>query len=179
MADARAALDWLTQQPDVAANQLGILGLSWGGALAAVLAGQDTRLRYAMLWNIEIDIHYWQPKDYQEIAGQLVIEIWGNLIGKQFFAGISEANVPSWLPHTHAKVLIVQSTADEVIPDPINTAHKLADMLSVAGVEHQLLLIDGADHGFMRYLNEAEVIGKTVSWLKVQLSALPPLQSGG
>lgn len=45
--DARRALDLLAARPDVDASRLGVVGFSLGGQLAAILAGDDTRIRSA------------------------------------------------------------------------------------------------------------------------------------
>ncbi len=43
--DARRALDWLSAQPDIDANRMGISGISLGGILAPLVAGVDHRAR--------------------------------------------------------------------------------------------------------------------------------------
>ncbi|MDF2439568.1 MAG: hypothetical protein JWN98_552 [Abditibacteriota bacterium] len=42
---ARRALSWLEQQPEINSAQLGVVGHSWGGFLAQLLAGIDPRIK--------------------------------------------------------------------------------------------------------------------------------------
>jgi len=164
--DVRTALDFLATQPDVDPAKIGVLGLSWGGTLAAVIAGQDPRIAFTVLWNTGTGAHTWQPKEFVEIEGRLVLELWGTLVGKQFYEGIVLVDVPANLPNTRGPVLIVQSTVDEAIYEPLQTAQHIAQMLAAADIPHDLVWIEGADHAFMRYVWEREAIEKTVTWLR-------------
>lgn len=47
--DIRAALDWLTRQPDVDPDHIGAIGFSMGGAALACVAANDDRLRAVVL----------------------------------------------------------------------------------------------------------------------------------
>lgn len=167
--DVRTALDYLAAQPDVDPTKLGVMGLSWGGTLAAVVAGQDPRIAFTVLWNTGDGAHTWQPKDFVEIGGRPVLEFWGTLIGQQFYAEMGAVNVPTYLPQARGPVLIVQSTADEAIYEPQQTAQRLANLLAAAQVPYALCWIEGADHAFMRYACEQEAITKTVAWLQSTL----------
>lgn len=164
--DVRAALDFLAEQPDVDAARLGVLGLSWGGTLAAVIAGQDPRVAFTVLWNTGDGAHTWQPKEFVEIDGRPVLEFWGTLIGQQFYGDMTVVDVPANLPNARGPVLIVQSTADEAIHEPRQTAHRLAQLLATAGIPHELAFIEGADHAFMRHVWERAAIEKSVQWLQ-------------
>lgn len=50
VADARAALDWLTTHHFVDADRLGVHGWSFGGRVAATIAGTDDRIRTLSTW---------------------------------------------------------------------------------------------------------------------------------
>jgi dipeptidyl aminopeptidase/acylaminoacyl peptidase len=119
-------------------------------------------------WNGGTGAHLWQPTEFQEIDGRQVLEIWGNLVGKQFYADMSMVNVLENLRRARGPVLIVQSEADEAIHEPVQTAQRIAQTLQEAGIAHNLIIIRGADHAFMRVIWEREVIDKTVDWLKTQ-----------
>jgi len=43
--DARRALDWLSQRPDIDPNRMGATGISLGGVLAPLIAGVDHRIK--------------------------------------------------------------------------------------------------------------------------------------
>jgi hypothetical protein len=57
----------------------------------------------------------------------------------------------------------VQSAADEVIPT--EEYHRSRQALLAAGIAHQWQVIARADHAFMHYAWEREVIARTVEWL--------------
>jgi hypothetical protein len=42
---------------------------------------------------------------------------------------------------------------------------RAADLLAAAGVVHEVVLVPEADHAFMRYAWEQQVIAQTVAWL--------------
>jgi hypothetical protein len=44
-------------------------------------------------------------------------------------------------------------------------------VLAQAGVRHEVVAIDGADHVFMQYEGEREAIDRTVAWLRTALSS--------
>ena len=50
IADAIRVLDFLEEHEAVDAQRLGVLGLSMGGAVAASVAGKDTRVKSLALW---------------------------------------------------------------------------------------------------------------------------------
>lgn len=49
LAAAQQAIDVLAMQPDVDGARIGLVGISWGGALAATLAGRDPRVAATVL----------------------------------------------------------------------------------------------------------------------------------
>src|SRR5690606_36670830 len=51
LADACAGFDWLSTQSGIDPNRIGVVGLSLGGAIAALLAGQGPRVKTTVLWN--------------------------------------------------------------------------------------------------------------------------------
>jgi dipeptidyl aminopeptidase/acylaminoacyl peptidase len=163
LSDARKALDYLEQQPDVDPKRLGLMGLSWGGAIASCLAGRDPRVSGVALWNTGATVHHWSPP-LQEIEGRQVFEIWGNLIGSQFYDSLRQVFPTEDIKKARGPILIVRSTADEEFPP--GEAEALKQAITGAGIPLDYVEIEGADHALMRYVWEKEAIEKTVDWFR-------------
>lgn len=164
IADATGALDLLAAHPEIDAARLGLLGHSWGGVVAAVLAGRDQRVGPVVLWNAAADVHTWDPP-MEEYGDRRAFELFGNLIGEGFYAGVRSLFPREELTRGRGPVLIAQSTEDEASGDPIGDAGRLRDALAGAGVPHELRLLEGLDHAFMSHHAEREVIDLTREWL--------------
>jgi dipeptidyl aminopeptidase/acylaminoacyl peptidase len=162
MADARGALDLLAAQPDVDAARLGVVGMSWGATIAACLAGRDRRIGSTVLWAGTAEVHSWNPP-MREVEGRQVFEMFCNLVGKQFYDGLRDVYPLEIVKAARGPVLIAHGTADEDVP--IENARRFRDALEAAGIAHELALIEGADHVFMRHEWERELIGRSVAWL--------------
>jgi uncharacterized protein len=173
VADARRAVDALAAQPDVDAGRLGLVGHSWGGAVAAVLAGRDPRIGAVVLWNAAAEPHGWAPP-MEEFDGRQAFEVFGNLVGKQFYDGVRTFFPLREIAGARGPVLVVQSTADEATPEPVAAAERLGGILAGAGVPHELVLLEGVDHAFMRHRWERAVVERTAAWLGRTLSAAEP-----
>ncbi len=162
MRAARDALNYLAGQPGVDAQRLAVLGFSWGGVLAAHLAGEDRRVRGTVFWSsIPTERLVWQPA-MTEMDGREVAEQWAMLVGQQFYAGMDQLRPLASLRETQGAVLAIYGTADEI------PAHEIAafqQALLEGQVPHQIVAMEGADHIFFRYAWKREVIQRTVAWL--------------
>ena len=65
LGDAQAAVDYLSALPAVDVTQLGVVGFSQGGLIAAELAAQDDRVRSLVLWSPVASA----PDTYKHILG--------------------------------------------------------------------------------------------------------------
>jgi uncharacterized protein len=168
ISDATKALDYLVAQPDVDPRHLGLIGHSWGGMIGACLAGRDARVAALVMWSsVPGGVMEWSPP-FREIDGRQVAELWGNLVGRAFYEGLRHINTLREIRTTHAPLLIVYGTEDEAVS--ARSVEGATRRLTEAGVAHELVAIDGADHIFMRYEWEREAIDRTVDWLCHALS---------
>jgi uncharacterized protein len=168
ISDATKALEYLASLQDVDPQRLGLVGHSWGGAIAACLAGRDARVAALVMWSsAPSGVLEWSPP-FREIDGRQVAELWGNLVGRAFFEGLRRINTLQEIGRTRAPLLIVYGTEDEGISAASVAA--ATQMLAQAGIRHEVAAIDGADHVFMRYEWEREAIDRTVAWLRTALS---------
>lgn len=162
VADAVAALDWLSHQPEVDASRIGVVGLSMGGGVTGLLSGQDARVKAAVFWNAVAlpnitDLAHFTPEIQAATMGPL-------RVGPDFSAEMRRADITGALSRYAGPGLVVRGTADAVVPLP--HAEALAQALGSRGTLH---LIDGADHTFRRPDWQAEALDVTTRWLVQQL----------
>jgi dienelactone hydrolase len=166
-ADAKAAVEYLAQQPEVDANRLGVIGLSWGGSLAAILAGQDPRIKAAALWsNVPQSSMDWRPKFFN-LDGRQVSDQWGYLVCKQFYDALASINTLDEIAKTKAPLLLVYGSADDSVHQ--RDVDAFVGRMKDANVSLTTHVVDGADHIFMRYQWEKELLDVTIPWIAKQL----------
>jgi dienelactone hydrolase len=161
---ASKAIDVLAEQPQVMVDRIGLVGISWGGMLAATLAGRDHRVACTVLWSSAPgDTPNWQP-ELRAVGGRMAAEIVGNLIGEQFYASLHQLHPIEDLKHTRGPVLFIYGTKDEVVPvAEIEQAH---ERLAATGIPTEVISIEGADHVFFNYAWQRQVVDQTTLWLR-------------
>jgi dipeptidyl aminopeptidase/acylaminoacyl peptidase len=168
LAAAQGALDILAGQPDVDGTRIAFVGLSWGGYLAASIAGGDSRVAAsAILSCAPSERVEWRPT-FQEVDGRRVNEFVGNLIGEQFYASLAQLTPLVELTHTRGPVLLMYGSQDEGVPSAA-IAHA-EQRLREAGVATEVVPIEGADHVFIAHAWQREVVTTTTAWLERVLS---------
>jgi dienelactone hydrolase len=161
--DAEAGLAALRQQKDVDANNLVVLGLSWGGVLAAHLAPREG-VRRVVLWSsAPVDNDEWEPK-LRDFNGRQAADMYGNLIGKEFYDGLRDLTPLAQLKRARRPVLMVYGTRDEAVRQ--SRFEQLRNELEFGDVPVTASVVQGADHAFMSHEAERQAIEKTVEWLK-------------
>jgi uncharacterized protein len=169
LADVENALHWLVAQTDVDATQLGVMGLSWGGTVAILAAARDPRVGMLMLWNATAaNIHQWNPP-FADYNGQSGFDLFGNVVGKQFYDGLRPLRVQEALAHVRGPVFLLQSANDEAIAQPVAAAQRFADTLQQAGIDHTFTILPEADHALMRHAWEQAAIEQSVVWIQAAI----------
>jgi dienelactone hydrolase len=169
LAAAQKAIDILSQQPDVDSQRIGLVGISWGGTLAATLAGRDQRIAATVLWSSAPGATpNWQP-DLRDFGGRMAAEVFGNLVGEQFYASLHQLNPIEDIKRTRGPVLLVYGTDDEVVPSI--AIEQAEQQLTEAGIPNRVVRIQGADHVFFRHEWQRQVVEHTATWLGETLLA--------
>lgn len=158
VADAVAALDWITAVPSVDPERIGVVGLSMGGMVTALLAGQDQRVKAAVFWNAaSLTNLLARITPHDESQGPF-------RVGPDFGPAFSKVDVKATLSRYQGPALIVRGTGDGIVgPDH---AQLLQEALDQRGELHA---IAGADHTFRRPEWQREAIDVTTQWLARQL----------
>jgi dipeptidyl aminopeptidase/acylaminoacyl peptidase len=158
VADAVAALDWFAQQPGIDAGRIGVVGLSLGGCVTALLAGQDARVKAVVFWNAVAlpDLHF---KDLPQdgIRG-------GLRIGPEFLKTFVELDIAGTLRRYTGPGLVIRGTAGP------HVSQEEAEALKAAlGERGELRSIAGAGHTFLHPDWRREVFTITSDWLAEHL----------
>lgn len=145
LADAAGAIRVLKAHRDVP-ERLGVVGFSFGGTVAALVAGRDSRIRAAVL-----------------AAAPAVA-------GPNFTAW---SNDGQWKPvaelsRTRARVLLVWGSRDNEVP--FENAERYAAVLSQARVPNRIVTIEGGDHDFAPAGPRAKMSAAVAEWLKETLA---------
>lgn len=157
--DAVTALGWLGQQPGIDAKRIAVLGLSLGGCVTALLAGQDPRVKAAVFWNAVAfsDTHF---HDEIPAEGRFAGVVGGLRVGPDFLPTFAALDIVGTLRRYSGPGLVIRGTADELV------AHAEAEALHTAlGERGTLHLIEGADHTFKRPDWRQELFQVTTRWL--------------
>jgi len=145
LADAAGAIRVLKAHPDVP-ERLGVVGFSFGGTVAALVAGRDSRIRGAVL-----------------AAAPAVA-------GPNFTAW---SNDGKWKPvaelsRTRARVLLIWGSRDDEVP--FENAERYSAVLSQARVPNKIVTIEGADHDFAPGGPRARMTETVSVWMRETLA---------
>lgn len=158
--DAVAGLNWLLAQPGIDAHRIGVVGLSFGGGVTALLAGCDPRVKAAVFWNaFSLPQDHFLEHTQFDLASDGGI-IGGLRIGPDFARVLHQTDIIGTLRHYAGPGLVVHSTKDEALPRKESEAIK--DALGDRG---EMVLIEDADHTFKHPAWRSEVFEITTRWL--------------
>ena len=145
LADAAGAVRLLKAHPDVP-ERLAVVGFSFGGTVAALVAGRDSRIRAAVL------------AAAPAVAGP-TFSAWSNE-GK--WKPVAE------LSRTRARVLLIWGSRDDQVP--FENAERYAAVLSQARVPNRIVTIEGGDHDFAPAGPRAKMTATVAEWLRETLA---------
>jgi dienelactone hydrolase len=145
LADAAGAIRLLKAHPGVP-ERLGVVGFSFGGTVAALVAGRDSRIRGAVL-----------------AAAPAVA-------GPEFTAW---SNDGKWKPvaelsRTRARVLLIWGSRDGEVA--FENAERYAAVLSQARVPNRIVTIEGGDHDFAPAGARAKMTATVAEWMRQTLA---------
>ena len=146
LADAAAAIRLLKAHPSVP-DKLGVVGFSFGGAIAAIAAGRDSRIRAAVL-----------------------------AAAPAMGASTPSGEKANWKPvaeisRTRARVLLIWGSRDTAVP--VENAERYRVVLLQARVTNTLVIIDGADHDFGPAAARERMTAAVADWVSESFAEKP------
>jgi dipeptidyl aminopeptidase/acylaminoacyl peptidase len=145
LADAAGAIRLLKAHPSIP-EQLGVVGFSFGGTVAAIAAGRDSRIRAAVL------------AAAPAVAGPN-FKAWTN-DGK--WKPVAE------LSRTRARVLLIWGSRDREVL--IDNAERYRSVLTQARVTNRLVTIEGGDHDFEPATARERMTTAVAEWVRDSLA---------
>ena len=139
LADAAGAIRLLKAHPDVP-ERLGVVGFSFGGTVAAITAGRDSRIRAAVL-----------------------------AAAPARASPMSAAPDEKWKPvaelsRTRARVLLIWGSRDTQVP--VENAERYRAVLLQARVTSTLVVIEGANHDFEPAAARERMTAVVAEWVR-------------
>jgi len=143
LADAAGAIRLLKAHPDIP-EKLGVVGFSFGGTVAALAAGRDSRIRAAVLAAA--------PARTSPRSEALRDDKW---------------KPTAELSRTRARVLLIWGSRDDQVP--LENAERYRAVLSQARVTNTLVVIDGANHDFDPAAARERMTAAVSGWVRESL----------
>jgi uncharacterized protein len=172
LTDARAALRFLRTRPAVDPARVGVLGLSMGGMVAALVLGEDPRLRAAALWSAVshpdrmVDARM-TPEARRQLKQMGFTDDHGHAVGKACLDDMVKHRPLEAIARTRAPVLLIHGDKDETVPPVASKAYEAS--LRKAGRTVVRQTIRGADHTYNSLPWETQVLALTLEWFRCHL----------
>jgi alpha/beta superfamily hydrolase len=169
VADALAAVDFLRRQRGINRRRIGLVGLSLGGAIAALI-GQRARVQALIMWSA--------PAHLAEIATRArtstraipgcanAIDYNGHQISAEMLGQIGNVDPLRQIAAFRQPTLLIHPEKDEYVPK----AHADHYLARAGAAIKDVVVIPDADHTFSSVVWEREVIDRTVTWLTTYLA---------
>lgn len=166
--DAQEILEFAKSIEWVDRDRIYVVGLSMGGAVASILAGQHSDdIERLCLWapagNMPELIKYRLDELKKEKAIEHDFEhydLGGFLLGRGFVEDLMSLDIYALASSYDGEVLIVHGDRDQSVP--LSASHKYLD---IYGSQAKLHIVEGADHTFNKFEWEKEAIDTTVDYL--------------
>lgn len=156
LADLIAAYDWLAQRPGVDTESIAVIGVSYGGYLAALLTAERA-VRWLALRSPAL------YKDEQWLAPKLQLHVDADLPAyrRRRIAWEDNRVLRACAAYT-GDVLIVEAEHDEVVPHPV-TENYVAAFSQARSMT--MRRISGTDHSFADARAQKDYTDTLVRWL--------------
>ncbi|AEF17870.1 alpha/beta hydrolase fold protein [Thermoanaerobacterium xylanolyticum LX-11] len=169
--DARNIVEFIKNYPATDIDNIGILGLSMGGAIAAIIANEYKNIvKSLVLWAPAFNMRDIVILQSQSEAGNLLsqhgfLDIGGLALGKGFVSDIVNIDIFQSAKGFDKDVLIIHGTKDEAVPYTVSEEI----LKTVYKEKGHRVSIDGSDHTFNRLDWEKRAIDESVTFLKEKL----------
>lgn len=169
VAEAGAILDYAAALPFVDPSRVFLVGLSMGGAIASIVAGdRPEKVRAIVLWAPAGTMPALMaaretPANREALNAYGRVDLGGLLLGKAFFDDLATWDIYGRAAGFNGRVLLLHGDADETVPIEASLRYK-----EIYGGRAEMIAIPGADHTFNRWDWREEVIRRTVEYLRAE-----------
>lgn len=172
VSDAERALTFLLRQRNVDGSKVGVIGLSMGGRVAAILASKDRRVKFAVLYSPALgplrdrSLSLMSREKIERLSSGEAVEFFaeGWYIKKAFFETVDYIVPLDIMDSIKVPVLIVQGDRDPLIP--VEEAIRAYEKTRGVNEKNELYIVRGGDHTFSKKEHTLEVIKKTLDWIR-------------
>jgi len=171
VSDAVQALAFLSERESVNSEMMGVIGLSMGGRVAAILASKDRRVKFVVLYSAALTPlrqRFLEGLDKGSLDrlenGEAVMISNGWYLKKPFFETLDTPVPLEVMNMITAPILIVHGDADEVVPQ--EGAQRGYEVVKSLNSKNELYVVKGGNHVFSRREHTQEVTEKTLEWLR-------------
>ena len=165
IAEAGAILDSVRQDPRIDPDRVILLGMSMGGLVASVLAGDRPQDVDKLVLLCPAGNMYELVKPmldtYLADPNLKVVDWAGNLVGRAFGEDMKALDVYGRAKHYPGQVLLIHGTNDPTVPFQVSGLYKER----CYGERVTIHPIEGADHSFNKHEWEQDVLLTILSFL--------------
>lgn len=162
-------IDFASSIEDVDADQIMLIGHSLGGAVAALTASTDERIKKLVMWAAVGHPHHDIIKivghhEYQKTISHSFVDHEGYALTKHFFDSLSLYSPLEAAKLFKGDVLLIHGTADQDIPVDYCTLYHYAFKRGRSKSCIKEVIV-GADHTFSSLEGSAHLFKSTLQWL--------------
>jgi dienelactone hydrolase len=183
VSDAETALTWLSRNPNVDANALGLVGFSQGGRVAATVAGTDSRVKAVATWSTWVEdgstaYLVFGPAAYQQAQqnGQVTVDLgfrtW--TFSLAFFDSIKNSHPLQDIANYRGPLLGIDGSDDFLWPQTKQ------ELFAAGSYDETLHVVPGADHIYHvlgpDQTQAEDVMHTTATWFAENLA--PDVRNG-
>ena len=173
VSDALAAAGWLARRRAVDRQRLGILGLSLGGMVAALVLGRSARFKSAALWSAVARMNWEKtltPAQLRRWRQRGYLNLGGMDLGFAFLGDLARHDPLAAIARSTADILVVHGAEDQAVPVAQARDFERALRGRPRGSGRtEVFIVPHADHTYSQRDWERAVIARTVSWFKKTL----------
>lgn len=165
--DTIKVIELLQQRDDIDENNIFLLGFGLGGSVAACAATRSGEASNLILWSpiAELDKLFFdsllKAADQDSLEKKNYTSYKGFRIGKDFLDELKLIKPIHELRAYQGQMLVVHGRKDEIVP----VSHAFSYYQNLRNENKELLIIEEADHRYLEFDLEQEVITETINWI--------------
>ena len=169
--EVQTVLNYVSKLKAVDEQNIILIGHSLGGAVAALTASRDRRIRKLVLWSA-VGTPY---EDITEILGKRAVSIakgsgkvdyQGFYVSRTFLEDLKNHHPLEAIRSYDGEALIIHAKEDEDIPKEHTRRYLHALQQRILSKEVNTYYIENADHTFSSYRFEDELFSQSAEWLE-------------